>query len=201
LSLYRRRDWGSVDHAALACRFVLGFVFLFASLPKLAAPRDFGRAVANYQLVPHALVRHVARWLPALEFVAAACLLAGVAIPVVAALASALLLVFAAAVTINLLRGRVIECGCGGLAAPKRIGPGLVARDLVLAGAGAALAASASDALAFSQLSLGAPSTVQANAAVGVLIASAVAVSIATAFSDARRASEAGRAFVRRLET
>jgi hypothetical protein len=189
-----------MDYAALAFRFVLGFVFLFASLPKLAAPRDFARAVANYQLVPHALVRHVARWLPALELVAATCLLAGVAIPVVAALASALLLVFAAAVTITLLRGRVIECGCGGLAAPKRIGPGLVARDLVLAGAAAALAASAPDALAFSQLSLGAPATVQANAAVAVLIAAAVAVSIATAFGDARRASEAGRAFGRRLE-
>lgn len=190
-----------MDYAALAFRFVLGFVFLFASLPKLAAPRDFARAVANYQLLPHRFVSHVARLLPALEFVAAMCLLAGVAIPVVAAMASALLLAFAAAVAINLLRGRVIECGCGGLAAPKTIGPGLVARDVALAVAAAALAWSAPDALAVSRLALAAPSTIQANAAVAVLIAAAVSVSIATAFTDARRAGEAGRALVRRFET
>jgi uncharacterized membrane protein YphA (DoxX/SURF4 family) len=190
-----------VDYAALAFRFVLGFVFLFASLPKIAAPRDFARAVANYQLLPHRLARHVARWLPTLELAAATCLLAGIAIPVVAAIASALLLAFAAAVAINLLRGRAIECGCGGLAAPKTIGPGLVVRDVVFAAAAAALASSASDALAVPRLSLAAPSSLRANAALAVLIAAAVAVSIATTFGAALRASQAGRAFARRLET
>jgi uncharacterized membrane protein YphA (DoxX/SURF4 family) len=201
LVIISARTGGAVDYAALAFRFLLGFVFLFASLPKLAAPRDFARAVANYQLLPHALARHVARWLPALELAAAACLLVGIAIPIVAAMASALLLAFAAAVTINLLRGRAIECGCGGLAAPKKIGPGLVVHDVVLAAAAAALASSASDARAAPRLSLGAPSSLQANAALAVLIAAAVAVSIATATSAARRAGEAGRAFTRRLET
>jgi Methylamine utilisation protein MauE len=190
---------GPVDYASLAFRFVLGFVFLLASLPKLAAPRDFARAVANYQLLPFGFVRPVARWLPVLELTAAILLLAGIALPVVAAGASVLLVAFATAVTINLLRGRLIECGCGGWASPKRIGPGLVVRDLVLAAAGVSLAVSAPDVLTVSGASLGSPSSLDSVTAAAVLVATGVAVPIATAVGEARRAQAAAARLLRSL--
>ena len=45
-----------------------------------------------------------------------------------------MLLVFTAAVSTNLLRGRIIDCGCAGAATPQRISWSLVARDTVLSG-------------------------------------------------------------------
>jgi hypothetical protein len=52
----------------------------------------------------------------------------------VAGVAGALLVGFAGAVSINLVRGRRIDCGCATAPSPRTIGWGLVVRDLVLAG-------------------------------------------------------------------
>lgn len=122
-----------VDAAALTSRFILAFIFLNAALPKLLAPRAFERAVANYALLPLMLVRPVARWLPRLELVCAGTLFVGAAPAIVSGVAGALLVVFACAVTANLLRGRLIECGCNGATAPSRISWFHVARDVALA--------------------------------------------------------------------
>jgi hypothetical protein len=58
-------EW--VDAAALVFRFGLAFLFLAAAVPKLLAPHEFERAVANYRLLPVSLVRPIAAWLPRLE--------------------------------------------------------------------------------------------------------------------------------------
>jgi uncharacterized membrane protein YphA (DoxX/SURF4 family) len=129
-----------VELSLLGIRFFLGLVFLTASLPKLAAPDDFRRALRNYQLLPFRLVRPVATWLPRLELVLAVGLLAGVATPAIASLAATALFVFSAAVAVNLARGRKIECGCFSSSAPRQIAWPLVARDLVLAVAAAGVA-------------------------------------------------------------
>ena len=83
--------------------------------------------------------RPVAAWLPRLELVLALVLLAGVATAVSAALAAAALLVFSAAVAVNLARGRKIECGCFGGASPRQITWRLVLRDILLAATAVAI--------------------------------------------------------------
>jgi uncharacterized membrane protein YphA (DoxX/SURF4 family) len=123
----------SAEAVVLGARFVLGFVFLSASIPKLLASADFARAVRNYRLLPTRLNETVATWLPRIELTLAIGLLLGVAVPATAALAAVALVGFSGAVSINLARGRRIDCGCYSSVSPRAIGWSLVLRNLVLA--------------------------------------------------------------------
>lgn len=122
-----------IGAAALTGRYVVAFVMLGAAIPKLLDRREFERAVSNYALLPARLVAPFSRWLPRAELAVALMLLLGIAVSVVATLAGVLLLAFAAAVSMNLMRGRRIDCGCYSSVAPRRIGWTLVGGDLVLA--------------------------------------------------------------------
>jgi hypothetical protein len=122
-----------MESLELGFRVLLGLVFLSTSVPKLFDGREFREAVANYGLLPAGLVDPVARWLPRVELVAGGALLGGIAQSLVAAVAAFLLAVFAVAVAANLIRGRSIDCGCRGSVSPRRIGWGLVGKDLGLA--------------------------------------------------------------------
>ena len=105
-------------------------IFIAAVVQKFRQPNDFIRALAGYRLVPDGALRF---WwlLPLTELLAALELL--LSIGESRWLGLSLLLLYAAAIAINLLRGRHdIDCGCGGEATP--IGWGLVMRNVVLAG-------------------------------------------------------------------
>lgn len=118
--------------ATLALGFLLGWVFLSAAVPKLLLAREFEDAVANYELLPPELVRPVSKVVPWLELLIAGGFFFGAA-RVAGGIAALILLAFAVAVGANLLRGRRIECGCVGVAAPRRISWYLVGKDCVLA--------------------------------------------------------------------
>lgn len=96
-------------------RLVLGGVFAYAAVGKLADPTGFAREIANYQLLPD-YAQHVAVSLPTTELVAALTLFApdrrwrragALAI-------AALLAVLLVAVTSVVLRGINVDCGCFG---------------------------------------------------------------------------------------
>jgi uncharacterized membrane protein YphA (DoxX/SURF4 family) len=125
----------------LGTRLFVGLLFLLAGLAKLADRQGFRRAVADHALLPERLLGPVAAALPWLELGAGGLVAAGVLVAPAAGLLGVLLLVFAAAVAVNLRRGRVISCGCGGAAGSTPISWGLVARNLLLAGVVGALAA------------------------------------------------------------
>lgn len=127
--------------AALASRYGVGFVFLAASIPKLVGRADFEHAVSGYQLLPASWVSVVSRALPLVELVCAIGLLAGVFVPVGAGIAAVCLLMFATAAGLNLIRGRAVDCGCGGAGASRQIGWDLVIGDIGLAAAAAFVAA------------------------------------------------------------
>ncbi|MBA3736105.1 MAG: hypothetical protein H0W90_13075 [Actinobacteria bacterium] len=129
-----------MELSLLGIRFFLGLLFLTTSLPKLAAPDDFRRALRNYQLLPFRLVRPVAKWLPRFELALALALLIGVVTPITASFAAAALLVFSAAVAINLASGRTIECGCFSGSSPRQITWQFVMGDIGLAVAAIAIA-------------------------------------------------------------
>lgn len=127
---------------ALAGALVLAVVFGTAGPPKLAARDAFAGVVANYRLLPEALVMPAALALPCLEILVAAGLLVPAARSTAAVAACLLLLLFAGAMAINLLRGRSgIDCGCAMGRLRERIGWPLVARNLLLAAVALALAA------------------------------------------------------------
>lgn len=110
----------------------VGLVFITAGLAKLRSRRVFPGVVANYRLLPEALVAPVAFALPLVECVAGLCLVAGIGL--FAAPAIALLLAFAAAMAINIARGRAhIDCGCGRSELRQPLSRTLVFRNLALA--------------------------------------------------------------------
>lgn len=123
------------------CRFVLATVFVVAAVAKLGDRRAFQEAVAGYRLLPERWAAPVGRALPVLELAAGVLLLAGVATAAVATGLAALLVVFVAAVAVNLARGRHIACGCFGATVERELSWWTVARNVVLVAAAAVVVA------------------------------------------------------------
>jgi hypothetical protein len=122
--------------AALAV-LLLVVVFGAAALAKLRELDAFQGVVEQYRLLPGVLVRPFARILPVVELGAALALLPPASRPLAAATLIGLLVLFAAAMAINLARGRSdIDCGCFIGVQKQRISWALVVRNLVLASFG-----------------------------------------------------------------
>ena len=100
--------------AAIACRVVLGALFLWAALTKLPDMNGFAQDVANYRVVPGALVPFVAASVVGVEIVAGLALVTGIAARAAAVVVSALLIAFIAFLAQALLRGIDLRCGCFG---------------------------------------------------------------------------------------
>jgi uncharacterized membrane protein YphA (DoxX/SURF4 family) len=158
------------EAAALGFRFILAFVFLNASLSKLFAPAHFALAVRNYRLLPASLNEPVARWLPRLELALALALLLGVAAGIAAGVAALMLVLFAGAVSINLARGREIDCGCLATPSPRTIRWSLVVTDLGLAAMAGVLAVVDPHVLAVLPFGSGAPSSLETGSAIALAL-------------------------------
>ena len=119
---------------------LLAVVFGAAALAKLRDLDMFQGVVEQYRLLPVVLVPPFARMLPLVELVAALGLLLPATRAPAAVTLIGLLLLFAAAMAINLARGRSdIDCGCFLAVRKQRISWPLVMRNLVLAGFGVML--------------------------------------------------------------
>jgi hypothetical protein len=106
---------GSVAlYTAHVLQLALGFVFLLGATSKLRQPSAVTRSVVRYRLLPSGLARPAALGLIALESFLAVSLLTGWALELALPTAVASLLMFSAAVAINLVRGRQVPCGCFG---------------------------------------------------------------------------------------
>ena len=93
-------------------QIALGLFFVAAALPKLVDPPSFAHMVYNYRLVPGAFVNLMALVMPWLELLAGLALILGIWTRASTGLVGALLLVFIAAISLNLARGNAIDCGC-----------------------------------------------------------------------------------------
>jgi len=124
----------AIDDSIVIAARVLGFaVFALAAIGKLRHRDEFVGIVANHRIVPAAVAAPVAWAIIALEVAAAISLGAGIAPTFGAGIAIALLACFAAAMGVNLLRGRIeIDCGCFQSALRQRLRPLLVVRNVVL---------------------------------------------------------------------
>ncbi len=98
---------------AIALRWLLGLVLLWAALGKLANVQEFYAALLAYQLpLPSPLLKTTAVVLPWLELLCGLMLLANVRTTAALAWAVLLFAVFAASTGQAWLRGLPIACGC-----------------------------------------------------------------------------------------
>jgi uncharacterized membrane protein YphA (DoxX/SURF4 family) len=116
----------------LACRVLLGGVFIYASLPKLANPAGFAVNVSRYQLLPLSLVNLVALILPWVELLSGALLLVGWLSRSSGILLTLVSAVFLAAVGSAIARGLDIECGCFQVGGGGKVGWPHFVLDLAL---------------------------------------------------------------------
>lgn len=106
--------WVRSRAAELVARLILGGAFIFAAGAKILDPPAFAHEISNFRLIPGSLVNAAALWLPWVEMLAGLALIAGIWRKISAILLGALLLAFVAALSINLARGRAVDCGCFG---------------------------------------------------------------------------------------
>ena len=145
----RSKGWIRSPWLTIRVQLALGAIFLFAGFSKIADPPGFAQEISNYRLVPAPAVHVLALVLPWVEVVSGLALVLGFWRQTAAAILGILLLVFVAGLSINLARGRPIECGCFGASAAAKTPAELltemkwgIARDLgMLAMAGQLLAA------------------------------------------------------------
>jgi uncharacterized membrane protein YphA (DoxX/SURF4 family) len=100
------------DYLALSVRIFVGAIFIYASIDKISNPAQFARIVYNYHLVPTELINLFALLLPWIELMAGIFIIIGIYKDGAVLLASLMVLSFIIALSINLLRGINIECGC-----------------------------------------------------------------------------------------
>lgn len=96
----------------LAARWILGATFVFASFHKIMDPVGFAEAVYSYGLFPAYSVNLIAIVLPFLELFSGFALILGAYHRAALIAVSGMLILFIAALAINLVRGQAFDCGC-----------------------------------------------------------------------------------------
>jgi uncharacterized membrane protein YphA (DoxX/SURF4 family) len=104
----------ALTHPWLTVRvqIALGVIFVVAAWPKIVDPPSFAHMIYNYRILPAGLINVSALIMPWVELVIGLCLILGVWVRPARWLVTAMLVVFMIAISINLVRGNAIDCGC-----------------------------------------------------------------------------------------
>lgn len=100
------------DYFALAARLALGFVFVIASVDKIADPNAFAVSIGYYKLVGGSIAMLVATVLPWVELICGLFLIFGIMMRGSSLLVFLMLIVFIAGIVSGIARGLDISCGC-----------------------------------------------------------------------------------------
>ncbi len=100
------------QYIVLACRWIIGSVFIYQSICKIYQPILFARSIQNYQLVSDTIARQTAIFLPWFELTCGILLIIGILTPGAIRLIFIMLVLFVGAISINIIRGIDINCGC-----------------------------------------------------------------------------------------
>jgi Methylamine utilisation protein MauE len=118
----------------LTVAWALAVLFAASTAHKLAALAEWPGVVRNYRLLPETLTVTAAGVLLIAGALTAAALVWPATRRIGACAAAAQLIVFAAAIAVNLRRGRMsIDCGCFASRLRQRLSGWVVARNLILA--------------------------------------------------------------------
>lgn len=117
----------------IVARVIIAAVFAWAAVPKLIDPGTFAADLENYRILPESLVGPIALFVPSLELIVAAALLWPRYQRGASLIATAMLLVFSAAMAQARMRGIDLSCGCFGAAFESKVSWWTVARSAGLA--------------------------------------------------------------------
>ncbi len=98
----------------LIIRLILGLIFFFAAVGKIADPALFAREINNYNLINFELTNLIALTLPWIELIISIFLITGIRIKASSLIAGMMLVVFIFAVASAMARNLDINCGCFG---------------------------------------------------------------------------------------
>lgn len=115
-----------------AVRVVLGSIFIFAAIEKIAQPEEFAKNISYYRLLPISVVNLFAIVLPWVELLAGLSLIAGLVTRGSSLVISSLLGLFIVAIAISIARGLDISCGCFGTTTARKVGWAVLAEDLLM---------------------------------------------------------------------
>jgi putative oxidoreductase len=118
-------------HLPTAVRVLLGAVFIYAALLKIADPVAFAGSVAAYQILPYFASYLTAAVLPFVELSCGLLLVCGYRVRGGAILIAAMNLVFMIALGAAIVRGLDIDCGCFKQGGAKTTPWTALARDAV----------------------------------------------------------------------
>ncbi|MFZ2448730.1 MAG: MauE/DoxX family redox-associated membrane protein [Syntrophobacteraceae bacterium] len=99
-------------YLALAFRFYIGGVFIYASIYKINYTAEFAESIAAYQIAPYWAVNILAVLMGWTELICGILLVAGIRSKSAACMIAGLLALFAAAISLALIRNIPIGCGC-----------------------------------------------------------------------------------------
>jgi uncharacterized membrane protein YphA (DoxX/SURF4 family) len=92
--------------------WLMGAVFIFASIDKILHPSAFANTINHYQILPNLLIPWAAAVQPWVEIGVGILLIVGIWLPGAISLLNLLLITFTGALLFNTLRGLNIDCGC-----------------------------------------------------------------------------------------
>jgi len=118
-------------HVLCAFRLIIGGLFIYAGVIKIADPLGFARDIQNYRILPPAACLFIALALPWFEALSGAFLIVGIFKRTSAWLLSFLLAGFIVLVIITMARGLDVDCGCFGSLSRKADGR-LILEDAVM---------------------------------------------------------------------
>ncbi len=130
-SLSESHSVGPLAILGLLCRLGLAAIFLYAGVPKVLNAQVFLMETRAYQMLPNSILPSFVVILAMIEVLAGALLLLGVWIRPSANVILGMLIMFVVAISVAMLRGLDIECGCfsgGG----QKIGFQLLVRDAIM---------------------------------------------------------------------
>lgn len=122
----------TMDLSLAFARLALGGLFIWAALTKLPNIEEFAEEMANYRMLPAALVPLFSAGLIGVELLAGTLMVLGVSVRATALILGSLLSAFIVALSQALLRGIDLRCGCFGGA--DLVTWDTVGRDVVLLG-------------------------------------------------------------------
>jgi uncharacterized membrane protein YphA (DoxX/SURF4 family) len=96
----------------LVLRLFLGGMFVYAAWDKVLQPAGFAMSVRGYKIIPFALSNLFALGVSWTELVAGVMLILGIFTRKAAGAIAILLVMFIVAITLVIVRGMTIDCGC-----------------------------------------------------------------------------------------
>jgi hypothetical protein len=122
----------TIDPAVvIALRAAVALLLAWSAIHKLRDIASFRTALSNYELLPRRMTTIAAAVVVAAEFSIAVSLpFAGGSAPALSA--AVLLAIYTAAIVINFMRGRIIDCGCSGPLRRRPLSSALIARNCLL---------------------------------------------------------------------